>query len=387
MGAVSGTSQRRVLALDGLRGFAALWVVAYHAYLCGSPSSRFGYAVEVFFDRGWIGVQIFFVLSGYLITGILLDSAGQQAALPRFLFRRALRIFPVYYLTLCVLLLLLPAVGLVPPALQASMNSAKSTQPYAWLGQWPMWCYFTNWVQPLGWPDHGLPHLWSLAVEEQFYLAWPLVCLTSSPRTVFRVCMLVIVACLAYRLVDARSLGELRMYFWTTCRADALCMGAGVAALQRMPERAALFRIIVARGMPLSAAILAALVLATKAMAPANPITEVWAPTFDSLAFAFLVASCLRDAPAQVGLRGLLASRPLRTVGTYSYGIYLFHKPIHDDLGLPLLRLLHLDLSHSTAESVVYLLALVFATFLLAAFSFHAFERPLLQLRERWDDH
>ena len=158
-------SKRRMLALDGLRGFAALWVVAFHVYLCNAPTSRLGYAVEIFCDRGWIGVQIFFVLSGYLITGILLDSANRSDYLSGFFFRRALRIFPVYYLTLIIFLLVLPACGLEPISLRHSLGAVHEQSFWTHLCQWPIWLYFSNWVTPMGWPNHGLPHVWSLAVE------------------------------------------------------------------------------------------------------------------------------------------------------------------------------------------------------------------------------
>lgn len=375
-------SARRVPALDGLRGFAALWVVAFHVYLCTAPTNRLGYAVELFMDRGWIGVQIFFVLSGYLITGILLDTANRPDYLPGFLFRRALRIFPVYYLTLVVFLVLLPALGLEPISLRESLRGAASHGSYARLGEWPLWLYFSNWVTPLGWPDHGLPHLWSLAVEEQFYLVWPFVCLLRDPRKVLWACLAVAFGCLLYRVVDGHALGQARMYLWTTCRADALGMGGAVAALQRMPDAQVFFRRIARHGLLLGGALLVVLALITKAMAPGAFVTQVWGPSLDSLAFALVIASMLREEPAH-GLCRLLSTRPMRAVGTYSYAIYLFHKPIHDNVGLPLLQWLHVDLARSTLGSLAYTIALMLAVFLLAALSFHFFESPLLRLRDR----
>ena len=119
---------------------------------------RAWYHLEVF---GWAGVQLFFVLSGFLITGILLETRDEKGALRRFLVRRGLRIFPLYYATLFVLLVVVPP----DPVVRAALHD----QVYYWL-------YVSNWAQPF---EHKIPtlaHFWSLAVEEQFYLLWPLSC-------------------------------------------------------------------------------------------------------------------------------------------------------------------------------------------------------------------
>ncbi|MGH9886362.1 MAG: acyltransferase family protein, partial [bacterium] len=147
-----------VPALDGVRGAAILLVLAHN--LNPFEGGRLvDQGVSLAFNFGWVGVQLFFVLSGYLISGILLDSREAPGYYRAFFGRRVLRIFPLYYGMLLVCLVILPALGLAPAALLA--DRAHSV----WL-----WTYLINWVEPFGVPVAAFPHFWSLAVEEQFYL-------------------------------------------------------------------------------------------------------------------------------------------------------------------------------------------------------------------------
>jgi peptidoglycan/LPS O-acetylase OafA/YrhL len=152
-------------ALDGLRGIAILSVMLLHftnaiAALPGSPTS----AARSVFGWGWTGVDLFFVLSGFLITGILLDSKGHPLYFRSFYARRALRIFPLYYAALFLFFVVPRAIPSVP-----------ATYSFAWHDQRWFWFYLGN-FHPLG-PDakQFIGQFWSLAIEEQFYLVWPLL--------------------------------------------------------------------------------------------------------------------------------------------------------------------------------------------------------------------
>src|SRR5206468_651405 len=151
-----------------LRGLAILLVIAFHTLRVTGKEGligRFGAAIQ---DSGWIGVDLFFVLSGFLITGILLDSLGKPGYFRNFFARRTLRIFPLYYAVLTVSLFLVPAlIGLqrLPELYHRLLENQL------WL-----WTYAANYLQATG--RHTLPgfgHFWSLAIEEQFYLLWPFV--------------------------------------------------------------------------------------------------------------------------------------------------------------------------------------------------------------------
>ncbi|HKB45330.1 MAG TPA: acyltransferase, partial [Chitinophagaceae bacterium] len=153
-------------ALDGLRGIAILLVVFLHNF-------RF----MNYFFFGWLGVDLFFVLSGFLITDILMNTLQEPHFLRNFYMRRVLRIFPLYYLTLIICLYILPAIT----SLYLDMRYYQSNQLWLWL-------YMQNWLyvfkEPFG--AQMLLHLWSLAVEEQFYLIWPVtILLIRKPKILF----------------------------------------------------------------------------------------------------------------------------------------------------------------------------------------------------------
>ncbi|HYK81566.1 MAG TPA: acyltransferase, partial [Gemmatimonadales bacterium] len=179
---------------------------------------------------GWIGVDIFFVLSGFLITGILLDSRGQPRWWPNFFVRRALRVFPLYYGALLFLFVLLPR---VVHWAEPDFATLQANQPW-------YWGYMVNVLHALT-SGEGTPlntgHLWSLSIEEQFYLIWPLIVWACSPRGLLRMAAFAVVAGLAFRLAvvlhdpaNARA-----AYFLTPGRLDTLMAGAALAVAVRMP--------------------------------------------------------------------------------------------------------------------------------------------------------
>src|SRR5688572_7114217 len=143
-------------ALDGLRGIAVLIVLGFHIF----PN-------HVKF--GWAGVDLFFVLSGFLITGILLESKGTPNYYRNYLAKRTLRIFPLYYFFLIVFFIVFPLVGYSDSIY--NYDYLSSTQSWYWL-------YIQNWrifFDPHYPGEDIISHFWSLAIEEQFYIFWPLV--------------------------------------------------------------------------------------------------------------------------------------------------------------------------------------------------------------------
>ncbi|HVG26286.1 MAG TPA: acyltransferase, partial [Acidobacteriaceae bacterium] len=155
---------RHIPALDGVRGLALLGVVASHVFP-GTPQGPVTFAVRQAFAFGATGVDLFFALSGFLITGILLDSLPDPGFFRKFYARRALRIFPLYYGVLAIYALGALLLGmrysheLVSLALYLQNTALVAPPMYAYPG-------------PSALP---LAHFWSLAIEEQFYLVWPLV--------------------------------------------------------------------------------------------------------------------------------------------------------------------------------------------------------------------
>jgi peptidoglycan/LPS O-acetylase OafA/YrhL len=162
--------------LDGLRGIAILLVTLYRCTKEIDPSLSTGFAwirrVNEFGERG---VDLFFVLSGFLITGILLKTKSRPHYFRNFIVRRALRIFPLYYLSLAIFLFVIPSV-----IATQSFELPRSNQFYLWTYTSNVYMSWTN-----AWSFGPLDHFWSLAVEEHFYLIWPAVVFFLSPKDFF----------------------------------------------------------------------------------------------------------------------------------------------------------------------------------------------------------
>jgi|SRR5579871_4208081 len=311
--------------LDGLRGVAILSVILFHF---GSPRLHPG-ALHNIMEFGWAGVDLFFVLSGFLITGILLRTRGSNRYFLNFYVRRILRIFPLYYG--CIFLLF---VVILPFVHAGPWFQLRSEQAWYWLH---LSNFRTAWgpfsVSPVG-------HFWSLAVEEQFYLVWPVVILLLPEPTLLWLCMLIPLASSALRSMPAlqeiaRTHPEF-LYRMTFCRLDGLALGACVAIVARNENLARAAVPMVRRYvLPFSAAGLATIMAADQTANYAGR----WMSMIGYSVVALFLASVLllivvRNSPTHFLLPGWLIS-----FGKYSYGVYMFHLPI---LFL-LVRLLRID--------------------------------------------
>src|SRR5258706_538487 len=182
-------------ALDGLRGVAILLVLVLHF----APYAPGLQAPTVLLDRlylrvsgiGWTGVDLFFVLSGYLITGILYDTRGSKHYFRQFYARRFLRIFPLYYVALALFLIILPW----PHSFDSVIRELRGDAVWYWTYLYNMRVAATGFL-----PSSALGHFWSLAVEEQFYLIWPIVVLWLGRKHLIVTCAVAVVAALACRL-------------------------------------------------------------------------------------------------------------------------------------------------------------------------------------------
>jgi peptidoglycan/LPS O-acetylase OafA/YrhL len=256
-----------------------------------------------FKDIGQHGVTLFFVLSAYLITGILLrtrsDPPGRVLAI--FYARRALRIFPAYYAVLAVLLI-------------ADVPGLRSA--------WPWYAFYSaNWrAALLGHWDSAVGHLWTLAIEEQFYLTWPLIVLLVPTRHLGRVCVaLATLAVVTRGMLAAMSVEPIRVITPTIAVLDAFAAGALLAWYQHT-------RALSRSG--LRWALVAGLAIAAHSMwlHAGQRGYILWLAT-ERLGFSLISVSLLAAAAAGV-LPRVFAWRPVRGLGTISYGVYLWHLPI-----------------------------------------------------------
>lgn len=370
---------RHFPALDGLRGIAILMVLVHQLGMLDDRSTILNYLFGYAIGTGWAGVQLFFVLSGFLITGILLDTQKSTNYFSGFYARRTLRIFPLYYGALALAFIVLPAFGIVSSGVEKDWNQQ------IWL-----WTYLVNWVEPVGIGSHTFPHFWSLAVEEQFYLLWPLLLALpiyrASVAACIRLCVMVAVISLAARFIFAwNGDGRDEIYLLTICRIDALVIGAAFAALMRMPELPNGWRRIMAKPtQSLIAGFSVAIVgvLVTHGFSFENFLGETIGFTLLALAFGLVImAAACADLRSIDGVFQLLRLAPLRSLGKYSYAMYVFHKPLHDLLGRPLLVKLRVDMAHSLLAELLYIAGSVVVLHALALLSYHLFEKHFLNLK------
>lgn len=345
-------------ALDGLRAIAAILVFLHH------------YAS---LPLGWVGVDVFFVLSGFLITGILYESRYSVRRYRDFYIRRSLRIFPLYYALLGLVLLasagagipLLWPVALWPLYLGNYLRSILSTSLYDGIG-----------LVVLG-------HLWSLCVEEQFYLIWPTVVFSAfSRKRIERLCVAVItivplvraVLCwlLPSRLIELESL-----YRAMPTRLDALVIGALVAMLLRAPGGTR----TLALGKPLlwgssGAFVIAALIAFFCGADPFKTATS-WMTVFGYTLLDFAAAGLLLLAlePRSIISRCLRVS-PLRQFGQVTYGFYVLHL-------LPVRVFERVSAGMTPWSRVLLVMAMFLLAWGGARLSYDYFEKPFLKLKDR----
>jgi len=339
----------RIPQLDAVRGIAIL-VVIFHNY----SSQLSSLPLQSLARYGWMGVDLFFVLSGYLITGILFDTKQSPSYFKNFYARRCLRIWPLYYLILIFMFVVIP---FVRPSIGSAMFARSS----------PWWAYpfflqnflvyhSTGAAGPLG-------VTWSVAIEEQFYVVWAVAVRYCSYVQLRRIAATVI--CLSPVLRLYLSFHHVELYSNVFCRLDGLMAGG-----------------------------LIALVVRSDSFHPSRFLRTAWLSLFVALPLAFVtdsfgarwitfslsaVASAalvyLAMFAAQKWLQAALASRWLMYTGTISYGLYLLHK-IPLDLTL---------LIHWNRHPMLTLLLCLVASYVLAILSWSLLEQPFLRLKRRFE--
>jgi peptidoglycan/LPS O-acetylase OafA/YrhL len=318
--------------LDGLRGLAVALVMLAHVTLFGAPRTRLDALLSAPFALGWCGVDLFFVLSGFLITRILLATRDSHSYYTTFWARRALRILPLYWLLLAFLLLIVPRIAVLAPLGRLWLSDTHPT------GFW-YWLFLSNWkVAISGWDSQALSIVWSLAIEEQFYLFWPFVVRRLDEKQLFGVCLAIAAGAMALRLaLFAAGADPLLSYVATVCRLDPLAIGAVIAVLSRreggLAPHAGRARWILFGAFWLFST-MAFYFRAQAPLATVDAVTQNMNPWmqifgFSALAVGFgalLVATLM--APADSLLARCFELRWLREIGRVSYALYLVHVAI-----------------------------------------------------------
>ena len=349
-----------IASLDGLRGAAVLLVVLFHYF----PRPGTG-PIGLLSSAGWMGVDIFFVLSGYLITSILYEQRGAEDYFRNFYMRRALRLFPLYFFLFLLALVLTPFLHIHWRMLQV-----------------PMLFYGANLVLPfdnsLGWVGpFNFFHVWSLAVEEQFYLIWPwIVGGNLSQAKLRRVCIAGVVAAPLLRVVLLSfHVKPWWIYQSLLTRMDPLLMGA-LLALSPQPS----LRLARVAG---GAALLALGILVWSGHSAFFLARPMQGLGYSALACFSASALMMSLYPATIAHR-ICSSKVLRFYGQHSYGLYLWHYFFSQQFGA--LKTWITERIHTPllAAAVSFALILLCSTAIAVA-SYRWLELPFLRLKRRFE--
>jgi peptidoglycan/LPS O-acetylase OafA/YrhL len=362
----AGSTRGVIRELDGLRGLAIATVLVHRFW----PRTGPWHAWSALPDAGWVGVDLFFVLSGFLITGILIDTKGAPAFFRNFYARRALRIFPLYYAFVALCFVLIPLAQSAPWASTTFVHESGSPAWYllyvgnlreAWLGHEP-----ANFLAPM----------WSLSIEEQFYLTFPLVVARLSLRTLARTLAGVVVAALLVRIATTAlwPSNERVQYVATWCRMDAIAVGGLVAIFVRSPAAAR------AREWAPAAARLGAWALLAALAAGLLDRTTTAGRTigYSVVAGAFALVVLGTVTGREQSRTAWLRWRPLRALGRISYGAYVFHRP-----ALMVTTACAAKIGIGRESIVIVPLSFV-VTVIVAQISWRAFESRILNLKDRF---
>lgn len=361
----------RIPALDGLRGIAILLVLLCHSLFGMETGSRLLAKILAVGRLSWSGVDLFFVLSGFLIGGILLDAVDSTRYFQTFYIRRAYRIFPLYgVITFLFLLRHLPF-RVIPGHFGDVSHLTIPWWSYIILAQ-------NFFMAKQGWYGAvGMAVTWSLAVEEQFYLTIPLLIRWMRPKPLLYMLLFVVGGAPFLRILARYALphGDYACYVLMPCRADALCLGVLSAMLVRNPRAWSLLldkqKVLWGVTVVLFAGI--AFMTFQGYGQFSFPMT-----TFGYSWLALFYAACLLIVVSTAAGSIVLRHPALKSLGTVAYCSYLIHFPlIHAGR-----RLFELRLSPQTAWLPGGALG-VALTLIIAALSWKYFEKPLLRRGHR----
>ncbi len=378
--------RRRIPELDGLRGIAILLVAVFHyGSIAGSPQNAAFRVWNFATGLGWIGVDLFFVLSGCLITGILLETRDSPRYFRSFYGRRILRIMPLYYSAVIFFFWIY-----LPLAHAVVAHGLYETDERSWMvtSLWEQvwyWLHISNWRSAFGYLEVSpVAHFWSLAIEEQFYLLWPLLVRRTPEKRLLQICAAGIAASFLLRNVPFFQIEQARhpglMYRLTPFRVNPLLYGACIPLLARLPE--ARKRVMAWLAPALAVGLVgfaAACVWARSAESPSEPMTRLGYSSLALFWFAVVLIS-VEQSGTGARLAAFLRGPFIGKAGEISYGIYVINLLIASAIAIALKKILPAP-GESIVRTALSLGVGLSASWFVAQLSWRYLEQPLLRMK------
>jgi len=371
---------QRIVALDGVRGLAILLVMLYHyavplrqKYADISILDRL---VANVFQSGWIGVDLFFVLSGFLITGILYDTYNNKHFFKNFYIRRTLRIFPLYYAVLFIFLIIFPLVSDTTALMVSDMKENE-----VWY-----WTYLLNIRIAIlgGFTDVQAGYMWSLAVEEQFYLIWPFIVFLFKDRLVI-ICILLIGLFALFRYyLTLQGIPSTSLYVITFTHLDGLLMGSLLAVFLRTNRKINLNNYFTYLAYT-SVLVVVSIFVINGQFYFSDTLVSTFGFFFISVFFTYLVFNVVTSTDDNSLLTKCFTSRTLLILGKYSYALYLFHQPIAIAVQKFVISPGDFKILDSYLPAMIISGAITTViSLILAIISWHVFEKQFLKLKKNF---
>ncbi|MCB1841095.1 MAG: acyltransferase [Alphaproteobacteria bacterium] len=374
----------RYREIDGLRAIAAFLVIWAHAADMAGAISSDNILTNFYMNiarLGSSGVTLFFIISGFLITGILIDTKDHPDKFKNFYIRRTLRIVPLYYAALLLIYILINCFSL-------SGGNYQLSQVFLY-----HILFISNWV-PYFDPNNlatsyadlaWFMHLWSMAVEQQFYIFWPALFFVlyqdRSERFVLTVMVSLIVFATVLRIIQTYTWYWWPPYTGTLTRMDALFLGAVLAVLlSKNPDALQKIQAVSAAFVPVLLIVLALVSIAISLGNKGLTLNAVIIVPLTALLYFFLINAMILPAKENA-LRKFLNTRYIQYSGKISYGLYIFSVPVQITLGN---MLIDMGSKNYWVNHIVMLVAGLAITHAMASLSYTFMERPIMRLKKTW---
>jgi len=342
--------------LDGVRAIAALMVMFFHFFQGIEPNTKIISLLAKVSVFGQTGVTLFFVLSGFLITRILINTKNTEGFFKNFYLRRTLRIFPLYYMFLFLSYYILPILF--------GTNAPSFNQQIYYF------TYLQNFANTFNWNAIGPGHFWSLAVEEHFYLFWPLVVFLFSNKNLTKIIVGIIIGAMILRVIMLNAGYEI--FYFTFTRFDSLAIGALLAIIE---QRGGLKNGNSKKfGVLLASLFVPTIVMWTYFTGEGNNYIQVFKFLFLSSIYFSIIGLLLCINEDHIANK-ILKTKYFSYTGKISYGLYVYHPLAYLICG----RYFHIE------NTVINFVVRIIMTYVLASISFHLFESAFLRFKKYFD--